>query len=154
MPSTQPPPRLVSWNVTSRCHLACPHCYLDASGRSGDDDLTTEEAFGVVDALRAAGRPLLVLSGGEPLLRGDLEAIAARAAAGGLPVALGMSGVLLSPERARRLRASGVTAAAISLDSTRSGTTHSGARPVRSRAPLQGCRPAARPGSGSRRTSR
>lgn len=118
MMPTQPPPRLVSWNVTGRCHLACPHCYLDASSRSGEEDLTTEEAFGVVDALSAAGRPLLILSGGEPLLRDDLEAIAARAAEGGLPVALGTSGTLLSPERAVRLREAGVTAAAISLDST------------------------------------
>ncbi len=118
MTPLQPPPRLVSWNVTGRCHLACPHCYLDASGRSDEGDLSTEEAFGVVDSLSAAGRPLLILSGGEPLLRTDLEAIAARASAAGLGVALGTSGTLLTPERARRLRASGVTAAAISLDST------------------------------------
>lgn len=121
MPPTHPPPRLVSWNVTGRCYLACPHCYMDASGRSGSGDLSTEEAFGVVDAVRAAGRPLLVLSGGEPLLRDDLEGIAARATTAGLPVALGTSGVLLSPERARGLRAAGVTAAAISLDSTDPG---------------------------------
>jgi radical SAM protein with 4Fe4S-binding SPASM domain len=91
---------------------------MDASESTGRDDLTTEEAFGVVDALRGAGHPLLILSGGEPLLRDDLEAIAGRAAAAGMPVALGTSGILLTHERAQRLRRAGVTAAAISLDST------------------------------------
>lgn len=94
---------------------------MDASLSSADTDLSTEQAFDVVDALSAAGRPLLVLTGGEPLLRADLEAIAGRAAAAGLRVALGTSGVLLTSARAERLRASGVTAAAISLDSTEPG---------------------------------
>ena len=117
MTATHPPPRLVSWNVTSRCHLACPHCYIDASTRAGADDLDTAGALAVVDALAVAGRPLLVLSGGEPLLRDDLELIAARASEAGLPVALGTSGTMLTPDRAGTLRDAGVSAAAISLDS-------------------------------------
>ncbi len=117
MTAIHPPPRLVSWNVTGRCHLACPHCYIDASSRTGADDLDTAGALAVVETLAAAGRPLLILSGGEPLLRDDLEVIAARASEAGLSVALGTSGTRLTLERALALREAGVVAAAISLDS-------------------------------------
>ncbi|CVK34228.1 protein of unknown function [Methanoculleus bourgensis] len=65
-------PRIVSWNVTSRCPLACAHCYIDADGRGSPGDLDTAEGMALIDQIAAVGRPILVLSGGEPLLRPDI----------------------------------------------------------------------------------
>lgn len=110
------PPALVSWNVTAACNLRCPHCYLDA-GRARDGELSTAEALALVDEMAALGTEMVVLTGGEPLLRRDLHDIARRATDRGLLVVLGTNGVLLDAERARRLADSGVRGAGISLDS-------------------------------------
>ncbi|WP_243670386.1 radical SAM protein [Methanoculleus chikugoensis] len=65
---------VVFWNVTSRCNLACTHCYLRSGpGRRREDELTTDEATALIDDLARAGVPLLLFSGGgEPLVRGGL----------------------------------------------------------------------------------
>ena len=109
-------PRIVSWNITAACNLRCPHCYLDA-GRRLPDELSTEEALCLVDQMALAGTELLILTGGEPLLRSDLPQIASRAAERGISVVLGTTGTLLTRERARLLKQSGVAAAGISIDS-------------------------------------
>ncbi|MBI3976859.1 MAG: radical SAM protein, partial [Chloroflexi bacterium] len=113
-------PRIISWNVTAACNLRCPHCYLDA-GRRRADELSTAEALGLVDQMADAGAELLILTGGEPLIRKDLPVLAQRAAARGMVVVLGTTGTLLDRERARALKESGVTAAGISVDSTDPG---------------------------------
>ena len=75
--SHEPPPlRLVSWNVTSRCNLSCAHCYNDAGKRHTGPELSTDAAKGLIDQVAELGSPVLVLSGGEPILRGDLLALA------------------------------------------------------------------------------
>ena len=71
-----PAPRIISWNITLRCPLKCSHCYVDAGEKEADGVLSTQEAFGVIDQIRATGKPIVVLSGGEPLLREDIFAIA------------------------------------------------------------------------------
>ncbi len=109
-------PSIVSWNITSACNLRCPHCYLDARERS-PDELSTEEALRLIDRLARAGTELLILTGGEPLLRADLPQLASRATGHGIHVVLGTAGTLLTPGRARELRESGVAAAGISIDS-------------------------------------
>src|SRR5436190_6848226 len=82
------PPVAVQWITTSACDLHCPHCYSRA-GRRSPGELTTEEAKRlVVDELVALGRPLLVLAGGETLLRRDIGDIVAHAAARGVPWSL------------------------------------------------------------------
>lgn len=109
-------PSIVSWNVTSACNLHCPHCYLDA-GRRRIDELSTAECLAVVDELAAAGTELLILTGGEPLLRKDLPALANRASKLGMSVVLGTTGTLIDRRRASVLKSSGVTAVGVSLDS-------------------------------------
>lgn len=109
-------PRIVSWNVTAACNLRCPHCYLDA-GRRWSGELTTEEGLRLIDQIAEAGTELLILTGGEPLLRRDLPALACHAAGKGISVVLGTTGTLLTPARARTLKESGVAAAGISIDS-------------------------------------
>jgi len=64
-----PPTFLISYSITSRCNLKCKHCYSDSSLEAGSDDLTTEESLRVIDDIAGWGIGLLVLDGGEPLLR-------------------------------------------------------------------------------------
>lgn len=59
-------PALVSWNITLRCPLKCGHCYADAGEREAEGVLSTQEAFSVIDQIAFVGRPVVVLSGGEP----------------------------------------------------------------------------------------
>ena len=61
-------PRILSWNLTNQCNLRCAHGYLDAA-ETGAAELSTEEALGVVDQIARAGTEMLILSGGEPLMR-------------------------------------------------------------------------------------
>ncbi|HXX54937.1 MAG TPA: radical SAM protein [Methanoregula sp.] len=111
------PPRIISWNITLRCPLKCTHCYVAAGRDETTGVLTTDEALGVIDQIRAVGRPVVVLSGGEPLMRDDLCRIARYGTEEGLRIVMGTSGYLLDRPMAFRLREAGIRAAAISIDS-------------------------------------
>ncbi len=110
-------PRIISWNITLRCPLKCSHCYVDAGSKEVAGVLSTEEAFSVIDQIRATGTPVVVLSGGEPLLREDIYEIARYGTEQGLRMVLGTSGYLIDRDSAEKLRAAGIRAVAISLDS-------------------------------------
>lgn len=110
-------PALVSWNLTKRCNLRCPHCYMEA-GRAAERELTTEECRGLIDEMRALGTEMLILTGGEPLLRRDIYDIARHASEQGLWVVMGTNGVLLTDRVARKMVACGVKGVGISIDST------------------------------------
>lgn len=114
-------PHLISWNLTRRCNLACGHCYLDAVQRKRDvgDELQLAEIAQVLDQIAEfAPGAMVVLTGGEPLLRRDLDDIVEHAAGRDLMPVIGTNGVLLTAARARRLRDAGAAGAGISLDST------------------------------------
>jgi AdoMet-dependent heme synthase len=117
----QPTPRLVSWNVTSACPLRCPHCYIDAGQPvpAGPDELSTSEGRSLIDALALAGTRVLILSGGEPLLRKDILDLVRYGTLKGLRMAIGTSGTLLDWKCAENLKAAGISSVAISLDSLR-----------------------------------
>jgi len=91
---------------------------LNANESTGQEELTTAEGKQLIDQIAEVSKPLLVLSGGEPLLRGDLFDLASHATERGLKVALGTNGTLLTQSIAERLASSGIKAAAISIDST------------------------------------
>jgi radical SAM protein with 4Fe4S-binding SPASM domain len=115
-----PAPQLVSWNLTRRCNLACGHCYLDAVQRKNEapGELTTAEALQVVGQIASAARgAMLVLTGGEPLLRSDLAELVAAAARLGLMPVVGTNGVMLDERRAATLRAAGAAGVGVSVDS-------------------------------------
>lgn len=114
-----PIPHVVAWNITRRCNLACAHCYISAgSWHSAESELSTEDCLRIVDEILAANpSPMLILSGGEPLVRDDLEAIAARASAGGATVVVGTNGIGLTDERIVSLKAAGIQGVAVSVDS-------------------------------------
>lgn len=117
-------PQFISWNLTRLCNLACGHCYLDAVSRKREapDELRTEEALGVIDQLAGvAPGSMLILTGGEPLLRRDLAELVRAAAQQGLMPVVGTNGTLLTPERARILKDAGCAGVGISLDSANPG---------------------------------
>ena len=110
-------PRIISWNITLRCPLKCAHCYVDAGDREADGVLTTNEAFGVIDQICETGKPIVVLSGGEPLMRDDVYAIARYGTEQGLRMVMGTSGYLLDQAMAKKLHEAGIRSVAISIDS-------------------------------------
>jgi radical SAM protein with 4Fe4S-binding SPASM domain len=114
-------PHVVAWNLTARCNLACPHCYISAGAwRSSGDDLSTDDCRRIADQiLEVNPAPMFVLSGGEPLVRDDLEEIARHATDAGATVVVGTNGTLLTDERIESLKEAGVRGVAVSVDSLR-----------------------------------
>jgi radical SAM protein with 4Fe4S-binding SPASM domain len=113
-------PFLIAWNLTKRCNLRCAHCYLSAGERDAGsvDELTTEECFRAIDGMaRVNPAAILVLTGGEPLLRNDLLEISGYATGKGFMVVVGTNGTLLTDRRVRDLLSSGVMGVSISIDS-------------------------------------
>jgi radical SAM protein with 4Fe4S-binding SPASM domain len=112
-------PHVIAWNLTRRCNLECAHCYISAGpSESASRELTTAACFRIVDQiLEVNPSPLLILSGGEPLARTDLEAIASHASRRGATVVVGTNGTLLTDERIAALQEAGVTGVAVSVDS-------------------------------------
>ncbi len=128
---TKPPPQVPSrllafaetrrpvvfWNITSRCNLACAHCYISAGlGGHGGRELTTGEAEAFIEDLAEMGIPLLLFTGGEPLMRHDFWELADCAAAHGLKTALSTNGTLITRAVAERIKDSGIEYVGVSLD--------------------------------------
>ncbi len=111
-------PRIISWNTTFKCNLKCTHCYMDAQERESKDELTTEEGKMLIDQIVEVSKPVLVLSGGEPLLREDIFELAKYASDKGLRVGLGTNAIGIDDEVAVRLKNCGAGSVAISLDSS------------------------------------
>lgn len=112
-----PAPRLVFWETTAGCNLQCIHCRrITVADQLLPQDLTTVEAFTMIDQLATFGRLILVLSGGEPLFRPDIFDIAQYATDAGLIVALATNGTMVTPQVAARIKASGVKRVSISFD--------------------------------------
>jgi len=109
--------RLVFWETTTACNLGCVHCRrLDVSQALSKNDLTTEQAKAFIRSLPETGRPILVFSGGEPLMRPDLFELAHEARAQGLPMALATNGTIMDERIARQIMAAGFERVSISFD--------------------------------------
>ncbi len=116
-PSAPDALRLVFWETTAGCNLECVHCRrLEVSRELMRSDLTTDEARRLIDQIAAAGRPVLVFSGGEPLLRPDIFELAGHASGAGLPTALATNGTLIDAGLAGRIAATGFDRVSVSLD--------------------------------------
>ncbi len=110
---------VVIWNLLRRCNLACLHCYSISADVDFPGELTREQIFAVMDDLKRAGVPALILSGGEPLLHRQLFEIAARAKSLGFHTALSTNGTLIDLPLAGRIAAAGFDYVGISLDGLR-----------------------------------
>jgi len=118
-----PPPRLIFWETTAGCNLACIHCRrITVANQLLPQDLSTAEAFRLIDQVAAFARPIFILSGGEPLFRPDIFDIARHASDAGLIVALATNGTLIDAGVARRIRESGVRRVSISFDGADAAT--------------------------------
>jgi len=109
------PPRLVAWELTNACNLACIHCRASAIKDPAPDELSTAQAMQFVDEL-VEYRPIIILTGGEPLLRPDVYDIARYASGQGLRVVLATNGTLLTPDIVQRLKDAGIQRTSISID--------------------------------------
>ena len=116
-----PRPHVIVWNLTRRCNLACSHCYISSGPwQSEARELSTERCLDVVDQLiDAHPNPMIILIGGEPLARTDLEQIAAHATRRGATCVVGTNGTGLTTERVGALKSAGVSGVAVSIDSLR-----------------------------------
>jgi len=108
---------IISWNTTNACNLFCSHCYRDA-GVKADEELSTTEGMDLIDEIARAGFKIMIFSGGEPLLRDDIDTLVKHAAARGLRPVFGTNGTLINGQRAAELKKSGAAAMGISLDSS------------------------------------
>ena len=108
---------IIVWNITRRCNLNCLHCYADAcSSQAGCQEVSTEAAKSVIDDLAEFGTPVLLFSGGEPLLRPDLPELADYAGQLGLRVVVSSNGTLIDKSIAAALKQAGVSYVGISMD--------------------------------------
>jgi 12,18-didecarboxysiroheme deacetylase len=107
---------VVVWNMTRRCNLRCIHCYAHATEEAASSELSTEEGKRLIDDLAAFGSPVILFSGGEPMVRKDLPELAEYAVSRGMRAVISTNGTLISPEAARILKAIGLSYVGISLD--------------------------------------
>lgn len=107
---------VVIWNLIRRCNLTCKHCYATSADRDFPGELGTAEVFEVMEDLKAFGVPVLILSGGEPLMRPDIFDISRRAKDMGFYVGLSSNGTLIDEANLEAIRAIGYDYVGISLD--------------------------------------
>lgn len=107
---------VVVWNSTRTCNLKCAHCYMESDSQKYQDEMTTEEAKRFIDDLADFRVPVLLFSGGEPLIRPDFFELAEYATSKGLRATLSTNGTLITPEVAKKIKEIGVSYVGISLD--------------------------------------
>ena len=110
------PPFMVSYSITTKCNLKCKQCYSSSVEQAAPDELSTKEAFKLVDDLSEWGIGLLIIDGGEPLCREDLLDILKYASSKGIRTTIGSNGTLIDEEMAGKLVDAGVMAVAVSVD--------------------------------------
>jgi len=115
-------PITIVWNFTNRCNLNCLHCHQDSSPMSSHLELTTSQAFKVIDNMSDAGVVILTFSGGEPLLRKDLYDAIKRATDNGMLCTIASNGTLITHDVAEKLAKVGIKRVEIGLDGARAET--------------------------------
>jgi len=108
--------RLIAWEVTRSCNLACKHCRAEAHPEPYEGELTTAEAKALIDTFPEAGSPIIIFTGGEPLMRHDLFELIPYAKSKGLRCVLAPNGTLLTAENAARIKEAGIERCSISID--------------------------------------
>lgn len=112
----QVPVRLVAWEVTRQCNLSCLHCRASAEFGPYENELTTAEGFRILGEIRELGQPVIILTGGEPLLRPDIFDLSRYGHELGLRMVMAVNGTLLDTATARKLKEAGIQRISISLD--------------------------------------
>ncbi len=115
-PKRNPPGPVVIWNLVRRCNLTCKHCYSISADKDFPGELSTQEIYTVMDDLKGFRVPVLILSGGEPLLRPDIFEISRRAKDMGFYVGLSTNGTLIDAANIDKIAAVGYDYVGISID--------------------------------------
>jgi radical SAM protein with 4Fe4S-binding SPASM domain len=113
-------PFIVAWEVTKSCNLSCIHCRASATDARDPKELTTEEGFRLLDALKSFGVKMVILTGGEALVRRDVFDLARYGTSLGLRMTLATNGSLVTKEVAEKIKQSGIVRVSVSLDGTTS----------------------------------
>lgn len=108
--------KMVAWEVTRSCNLACSHCRASSKYGAHPDELTTAECFKLIDEIASFGRPIIILTGGEPLLRKDIFEIAEYGKNEGLTMVMSPNGTLLNDGNIRKIMSSGIKRISVSID--------------------------------------
>ena len=110
-------PKWIAWEITRRCNLRCVHCRSASEAVvKGHPDFPTEDAYRVIDDIASYAKPVVVLSGGEPLMRKDVFDIAGYGTDKGLRMCMATNGLLVDDERCERIKESGIKIVSLSLD--------------------------------------
>ncbi len=118
-PDADPPvylPKLVAWEVTRSCNLSCVHCRASAEKGPYPGELDLDQCRALIDDIASFSNPVLILTGGDPLMREDIWEIAEHAIASGLRTVMSPNGTLVTPEVAQRMKAIGIPRISISID--------------------------------------
>ncbi len=107
---------VIVWNMTKRCNLKCVHCYAQAVDTDGTDEINTDQGKAIIDDLAAYGAPVMLFSGGEPLVRSDLTELASHAVSKGMRAVISTNGTLITKTKARELKGVGLSYVGISID--------------------------------------
>ena len=108
--------RIVAWEVTRSCNLNCVHCRASSQFGPYPQELNTIEAKKALDQIREVGQPIIILTGGEPLLRKDIFTLADYGTKKGLKMVMGTNGTLITPDITKKIQDSGIKRVSISLD--------------------------------------
>lgn len=115
-PSPEFIPKWIAWESTQRCNLNCVHCRCSSDMDAAVGDFNTEEAFKMIDDICEVSQPVMVLSGGEPLLRPDIFEIANYGTSKGLRMCMATNGTLITDEVCKKMIAADIKMVALSLD--------------------------------------
>ncbi|MGM0787162.1 MAG: radical SAM protein, partial [Thermodesulfobacteriota bacterium] len=121
--------RLVAWETTRNCNLSCVHCRASATCGPYTGELDTRASFRLLDQIAEVGRPIVILTGGEPLLREDIFDIASYGTKLGLRMVMAPNGTLIDRQIAAKMAESGIQRISVSLDGA-TAETHDGFRGV------------------------
>ena len=121
--------RLVAWEITRNCNLSCIHCRAAATRGPYDGELDTQTCLRILDEIAAVGNPIVILTGGEPLLRPDICKVARYGTDQGLRMVMAPNGTLITGAIAQQLAAAGIKRISISLDGA-AAETHDAFRGV------------------------
>lgn len=111
---------VVVWNCTKRCNLRCTHCYANAKDCEHLEEMSTLEGISLIDDLASFGAPVILFSGGEPLLRDDLPELVFYASTRGMRAVISTNGTLITRKKAKILKRTGLSYVGVSLDGTES----------------------------------
>lgn len=129
MTNNLPLPQLIAWEVTRSCPLNCRHCRAGAQNKRYENELTTDQCYALLDNIASFAKPIIILTGGEPMLRDDIYDLARHGNGLGLRMVMAPCGMLIDDDAIARMIDSGIQCISISLDGA-TAESHDGFRRV------------------------